>query len=232
MSQRFSSIVSAKSKLTPRVYLVTFDLIEPKQINFLAGQTVMFLVAPGINRSMSIASPPSQKNQITMVHDISPMGVFSRWTLAAKVGDKLDFMGPLGVFVLDKNQPRRIIMLATSTGIAPFRSILLDYLETGGKNEVMLYWGLRFVEDLFWQDELERLSKKYINFHYLVTLTQASDNWTGKQGRIGEHLFTSGRNFQDSDFYLCGNREMVNEVRTRLSANNVPKEQIKYELFY
>ena len=126
--QKFTSRLASIEKVSSKVYVKRFDLIEPKEIAFLAGQTVMLQVAPGVNRSMSIASPPSIHTSILVAHDVSPNGPYSQWTVHASVGDSMNFIGPLGVFVCDAQSPRRKIFVATGTGIAPFRSMVLDQL--------------------------------------------------------------------------------------------------------
>jgi len=120
--QKFKSRLAAIEKISSKVYLERFELIEPKEITFVAGQTVMLYVASGVNRTMSIASPPSEKTSITLVHDVSPMGAYSKWALSAKAGDPMEFMGPLGVFILDRQSRREKVFVATGTGIAPFHS--------------------------------------------------------------------------------------------------------------
>ena len=56
---------------------------------------------------------------------------------------------------------RKKVMIATGTGIAPFRSMLFDYLGNGGTDDITLYWGLRHEEAVYWLDELTDLSLKY-----------------------------------------------------------------------
>lgn len=234
-SQLFTAKLGYKKKVSSKVYVERFDLVEPKEISFLSGQTVMLKVAAGINRSMSIASPPSEKNSILVAHDVSPMGPYSQWTINAKVGDTMEFMGPLGNFIAYKpacrrgrESPRRKIFVATGTGIAPFRSMILDM----PSEPMMLYWGLRHEEDIFWQKEFEELSHTYPNFQFVLTLSQPTTLWVGKQGHACDHVFAEEKNLPDADFYLCGNKDMVNEMRTRLSAAGVPNAQVKFELFY
>ena len=278
--QKFTSRLASMEKVSSKVYVKRFDLIEPKEIAFLAGQTVMLQVAPGVNRSMSIASPPSIHTSILVAHDVSPNGPYSQWTVHASVGDSMNFIGPLGVFVCDAQSPRGKIFVATGTGIAPFRSMLLDQLSAlrsqknldpssvslsadhtrYGKEKmkpdkifsfpapIALYWGLRHEEDIFWNEELEKLAANPPaggpNFKFVLTLSQPSDNWpasnalrsnagwSGKRGRVGDHVFTHEQNLMGSDFYLCGNKPMVTEMEAALLAKGVPKEQIKRELFY
>lgn len=236
MPQRFTSIVSAKEKVSSKVYLLTFKLIKPETIDFLAGQTVMFYVAPGINRSMSLVSTPNIKDEIQIAHDVGPGGIFSQWTMNAKVGDTIDFMGPLGMFTLDKLNQKNKVLIATGTGIAPFRSMLFDIFLNSQLSTVnyklSLYWGLRYEEDIFWQHEFEKLAKKYSNFKFMLTLTKPSAGWKGAIGRVGEHIFKSDDKLTENEYYLCGNRSMVSEIKEKLLVYDVPKSQIKFELFY
>jgi len=111
----------------------------------------MLNAAPGVNRSMSIASAPSDKTHILMCHDVSPNGPGSQWTINHNVGDQATFIAPLGMFVMDKESHRKKIMVATGTGVAPYRSMFIDYLENGGTDDITLYWGLRHEEDVYWR---------------------------------------------------------------------------------
>lgn len=219
-------------KVSSNVYLERFALIEPKEITFIPGQTVMLYVAPGINRSMSIASSPEEKNAILLVHDVGPMGPYSKWALTAKVGDPMSFMGPLGMFVMDRASPRKKVLVATGTGIAPFYAMAKDYLASGGTGIVTLLWGLRHEEDMFWQKQFEVLARQYSNFTYILTLSQPTDAWQGKRGHVQEHIFTGEQTLSDVDYYLCGSKAMVDEMRAKLKSAAVPETQIKFELFY
>ena len=233
--QKFQARLTSIEKVSSRVYLEHFELIEPREITFLPGQTVMLYVAPGVspdqigvNRSMSVASPPVEKNSILLAHDVGPGGVYSQWALRAKVGDPMSFMGPLGGFVLDRESPRKKIFVATGTGIAPFRSMILDR----PSGDITLYWGLRHEEDIFWQKELEEFSSSHPTFMLVLTISQATDNWQGKRGHVQDYVFADENNLKECDVYLCGNRQMVDDMKTRLQQIGVPPAQIKFELFY
>lgn len=225
--QLFTARLGYIEKVSSKVYLKRFDLLEPKKITFLSGQTVMFRVSPGVNRSMSMASPPYQNNTILVAHDVSPMGPYSQWTIHAKVGDTMQFMGPLGAFILNTESPRKKVFIATGTGIAPFRSMVL-----GDVSHASLYWGLRHEEDIFWKDEFDTLAQQNQNFRFVLTLSQPQETWSGKRGRVGDHVFVNEKNLSENDYYLCGSREMIKEMESRLLSAGVPKEQIKKELFY
>lgn len=145
--QKFVTRLVSAEKISETVYLELFELLEPTEITFLAGQTVMLYVAPAspaggpeVNRSMSIASVPAEKHFITLIHDVSPMGAYARWTLSAKGGDRMDMMGPLGSFIVDRESHRNKVFVATGTGIAPVYAMVMEYLASGVTEDVTVCW--------------------------------------------------------------------------------------------
>lgn len=225
--QQCTAIIESKEQLTKNVYLVNFKLQNPPNISFLAGQTISLHVGEGLNRSMSIASVPADHAHILMVHDISPMGPGSKWTLAHNVGDTGTFMAPLGIFLLDRS-PRKKVFVATGTGIAPFRSMLLAGIDA----PCTVYWGLRYEEDIYWREEFEQLARIYPKFTFNLILSKPTDRWGGLRGHVTEHVLAQETNMQESEFYLCGNKEMVRDVDTKLIERGVPKAQIYKELYF
>jgi len=96
----------------------------------------------------------------------------------------------------------------------------------------VLYWGLRFAEDIFWKEEFDALAHRHPQFSFHLILSKPSPAWQGLRGHVTEHVLGSEKDFQTSDFYLCGNRAMVGDVCEQLLTRNVPKDHIKKELFY
>lgn len=229
--QKFKAIISEKKWIAKKVIEVRFLLEEPPQIAFTAGQTMMIYIAPGINRSMSIASSPLNKDELTVCWDVSPMGPGAHWLLDRRIGDTAEFMAPLGVFTFDEQSPRKAFFMATGTGIAPFRAFVDTYLAQGILKESHLYWGLRQEEDIFWKDLFEGYRSSYQHFHFYVSLSQPSASWGGLKGHITDHVL-HGSVDKEADFYLCGSGAMVEEMHTGLIAQGVPEKQIKRELFF
>lgn len=230
--QPYISTIVFKEKVSSKVYVAVFSLSDGATIAFVPGQNVMLRLAPQVNRVMSIASPPSENTAITLAYDVSPAGAGSRWMIQAALGQTVRFMGPMGVFTFDAASPRKKIFVATGTGVAPFRSMIRDYLENGGTDDLTLYWGFRCEEDIFWMEEFTELSVKYPHFRFSITLSQPHDGWQGKRGRVTAHVPQEEANLPGSDFYLCGNRGMVDDMTALLLSHGVPKLQIKSEFFF
>lgn len=230
--QKYTALVTAKKQVSSKVYVIDFALPESTPFTFLAGQTILWHLAPDVNRSLSIASDPAEPAKLMIANDITPMGPASIRTVEIAVGDEIPFMGPLGIFYLDHESAKKKIFVATGTGVAPFRSMLLRYLKQGGTDDVTLYWGLRYEEDIFWDEEFQDLAQAYPNFRYVLTLSRPTDTWHGKKGRVTDYIFVDESNLKGADVYLCGNKPMIAEMEEKLEAAGVPKEQVKKELFY
>ena len=116
--------------------------------------------------------------------------------------------------------------------MAPFRSMLLDYLDNGGSDDVTVYWGLRHEEDVYWFSEFQALSIKYPNFRFVPTLSKPTDAWQGARGRVTNHVVQNEHNVSGSDFYLCGNHAMIKDIQTQLAEHQVPTNQIYKEMYF
>ncbi len=227
MAQKITLEVIKKEKVTDTVYLVTFRLNPPIEFSFKAGQNMMLMVAPGVNRTMSIASSPSEKD-ILMVHDVSPMGPGSQWTKNLSVGDGATIVAPTGGALSFTESSRKKVMIATGTGIAPFHSMIRDTPSV----PMTLYWGLRYEKDIYWKEEFDTITSLHPNFSWHLILSKPTEKWGGLAGHVTEHVFKLEHDFPQSEFYLCGNKEMIEDVRAKLLLQGVPVAQIKTELFY
>lgn len=230
---KYKATVIEKKQLNQTVFMARYQLVEPATIDFHAGQTLMLTVSPGIFRAMSIASPPQENTVITSIQDTTPNGPGSKWMLARKVGDPVEFMAPLGRFVVDHDSPRKKVFIATGTGIAPFRSMLLDTSDNRIVNEtISLYWGLRFKEDMYLCQDIEKFKQERGNMGFYFTLSKPPDDWTGLVGHVTEHVLNNEQNLKECDFYLCGNKKMITEIQEKLTAFGVPREQMKFDPFF
>lgn len=241
MAQKITLEVSKKEQVTENIFFVTFRLLSPPSIDFRAGQNMMLMISPGVNRTMSIASPPSlaiqagQNNELLMIHDVSPMGPGSLWTIGLKVGDRATIVAPTGGALSFIESPRKKVMVATGTGIAPFHAMILDYMSKGTVSpqaQLVLYWGLRFESDIYWKEEFDRIAALNPMLTWRLILSKPAAAWQGDRGHVTEHVLESEQEMHTSEFYLCGNKAMIEDVRQSLLARHVPNEYIKTELFY
>lgn len=121
--------------------------------------------------------------------------------------------GPFGRLVLDEKPKKELLMIATSTGIAPFRSQLEPLLSSGFDKRVDLVYGVRSEEDMFWLGYFEDLAKKYENFFLHTALSQPSDAWTGHKGRVQTLVPQIVKDWSTKKVYACGTPVMTMDVK-------------------
>ena len=107
--------------------------------------------------------------------------MFSPFLFDLQPGDTVEIKGPYGYFVW-RSPPNDSILVATGTGIAPFRGMLLEYFEAGGDRDITLIFGVRYEESLLYRAEFESLAEEHPNFHFWPTLTRPGPGWEGRTG--------------------------------------------------
>ncbi len=228
-----TAALKSRQQLTYDIIEVTFETQGP--FTFTAGQFVTFKVAdkmPPCFRAYSISSIPKQNGNIfETCLKIIPNGRGSTWLNSLKIGDKVEFMGPNGNLAFRTQQGKTAIFIATGTGVTPFKSIIKDEL-TKGHATMHLIFGLRYIKDIFYKDYFEKLAEKYKNFTFEITLSRPEDDtWKGKVGRVTDILNKMPIDTRSTEFYICGLKDMVNEMATILKTKGVPKNAINMEKY-
>jgi NAD(P)H-flavin reductase len=214
---QFKARVSRVADLTHDVRELTFELLGPAEIDFKAGQFVSFEVPNPKTRRLatrpySIASPPSRRYAVTLVLNLVPGGPGSTYLFGLREGDETMFTGPAGSFYLRADGTKDLLLVATGTGIAPFRSMLLTLRERRFARPVTLFWGLRNQKDLYYQEELAALATASPSFRYVTTLSRPDAGWSGATGRVTRLADEQFASVADLEVYLCGNSGMIADV--------------------
>ncbi len=207
-----------------------FEITEDMESK--AGQFVGVKVSETRLNNYSIAGRSDAKHFELLV-DVSPQGVGSKYFEALKEGDKITFLEPVGSFVLKENDNvEQMLFFGTGCGIAPIKYMVEEALINKKMTMPMtLYFGLRFKEDIFWQEEFENLAKNYPNFKYKICLSKGPDDWMGLKGHITDFIKSDFPDASKCGAYLCGNQEMMDEAKKLLMECKCPEEKIYYEKF-
>ena len=219
-------------EIAPGVRHFTFEVPEIERLYFIPGQFVSLSAEVGgrnITRAYSIASPPDG-NRFELCLNLVEQGLFSPFLFQLQPGDVVETSAPLGYFVL-RNPGRDAIFVATGTGIAPFRSMLRAWLAQNDRAALTLIFGVRYEHSLMYRDEFEALEREHANFRFLPTLTRPEPSWTGRAGRVEQHLLEVIGDRRDFDVYICGLKAMVDEVRALLKGCGFDRKQIIYEKY-
>ncbi len=218
--------------IAPGVRHFVFEAPELRRLDFLPGQFVSLTATVGsraITRAYSIASAPGDGNRFELCLNRVEEGAFTPHMFGLSPGDVIDMPAPLGTFTL--RQPlRESLLVATGTGIAPFRSMLQTELKRDAPAFTLLF-GVRHESHLLYRQEFEEMARSFRQFRFWPTLTQAGAEWTGRAGRVQMHLVEAIGGRTDIDIYLCGLRPMVDDVRQILKSMGFDRKQIRYEKY-
>lgn len=144
-------------------------------------------------------------------------GVCSNFLCDLEAGQPVNLTGPVGVGMLMPEDPNAtIIMLATGTGVAPFRTYLRrafsedneDYKFTGN---MWLFLGVPTSSTLLYQEEFEEMKANYpdqIRLDYAISREQTDSNGQKMylQNRMKEYADELYELFQKPNtyVYMCG----------------------------
>ncbi len=230
--QQFTSVVAEKKYLNSKVLLLRLKLENPTTIDFAAGQYITLIMSPSLRRSYSIFSPPSQKNSLDLIIDVTVGGPGCEFIKSMQLGQKIDFLGPLGSFTM-KATERNVYFIATGTGFSPICCMLQSLLPDIGKYEsVTVLYGISFKENAVFWEQCKRFTDQFPNFHYVPCVSREIIEG-GFNGHVTDYLKQNETTipFSASHFFICGNREMVQEVIDFLKGKNVPDAQISTEKY-
>jgi ferredoxin-NADP reductase len=187
-------------------------------------------------RSYSIASAPSNNNEFELVIVHLEGGAGTTYLFnEVEVGTTLLLRGPQGVFVLPKAITTDLYFICTGTGVAPFRSMILDIHQKKTPHQNMhLLFGCRQYTDALYGHELKALEAIEPQFYYHPSFSREAEIREGAHlGYVHEtykKLLATSSNM-DAHFYICGWKNMVDEARTTLADLGIPKNQIHFELY-
>ena len=209
--KRFQGRVEQMERLSDTVMRVMVSLPGSQRITFVAGQYINILLDNGERRAFSFANPPHDNALIELHVRLIPGGRFTTHVFEQmKVGDSIDFEGPLGRFTLHAGT-RPMLMVAGATGFAPIKSIVEDAFHRGVQRPMELYWGVSDVSDLYMLDLAESWAREHANFRIVPVLSNPADSdvWRGRTGLVHEAMLEDHADLTGYEAYVCGSVKMV-----------------------
>ena len=220
-------------------HLFSFAVERPPSFRFRSGEFVM-IGLPGADgrplmRAYSIASP-AYADELEFLSIKVPDGPLTQRLQAVMPGDRL-YLGrkPTGTLVCDTLLPgKRLWLLSTGTGLAPFLSVARDPDVYERFRQVVVVHGVRRVSDLAWHDELTAQlagdplvgDQALLQLSYVPTVTREPFRTAGRitdliaDGRLFGPPVAGPRRF-DPDLdrvMLCGSTAMIRETAALLEA--------------
>jgi propane monooxygenase reductase subunit len=211
-------------------------LVAPTEVAFFPGQ-YMDIAVPGtdVTRSFSMANTSSRTSGLMeFVIKVYPDGVFSSFLdTRLAVGERLDIVGPFGVFTLRESRDCDIVFLGGGAGMAPILSLIRSMVEQGSERKATFYYGARGKRDLCFEDELRGLENDLASFRYVPALSEPdpADGWDGEVGLITDVLRRQEKDLSGVDAYVCGPPPMVEAAIPALEQLGVEEKRIYFDKF-
>jgi ferredoxin--NADP+ reductase len=158
-------------------------------------------------------------------------GTCSRFLCELNPGDDVAITGPVGKeMLLPPDEDANIIMMATGTGIAPFRAYLWrmfkeQHEDYKFKGLAWLFFGIPYSANILYREELEQLQREFPdNFRLTYAISREQQNADGGkmylQNRIQENADEIWGLLQNekTHAYMCGLRGMEGGIDEGLSS--------------
>jgi len=184
-----------------------------------------------------MANPPSQDKTLSFIIKKYPDGEFSALLDGElSVGDELGLKGPYGTCSRREARTGPMILVGGGSGMSPLWSILNDQLASGENRTIVFFYGARTGQDLFYLDELAKLSAKHDNLTFIPALSEPLDNdaWNGETGFIHEVVMSYLQQIDDDpqmEAYTCGPPPMIDAVLPVFQMNGIDPDNIYFDKF-
>lgn len=186
-----------------------------------AGQYHRLRVGDGPEAVLAMASAPGETPFEYVVKRAGDGGALLG---AATAGGAL-LVGPAEGhgFPLDAAAGRPLLLVGTGTGFAPLRSVVLSVLRQRQRfGPVTALYGAATPGHLVWARDFDDWAAHGVAVR--ATVTQPDADWAGRVGRVQAHLEALA--VDDAVAFLCGQAEMVRDVRGALERRGLPAGRI------
>ncbi|SFS17297.1 Ferredoxin-NADP reductase [Dyella sp. OK004] len=244
MADHFTLRLVASHMLAPAVRHLVFERADGQPLAFVPGQflQVHFHYDDGTatKRSYSVAtvgdgSSPVQRIEIAVSYVDG--GAATKLLGNLQHDETIEASGPYGRFCLQAGDAHpRYLLLATGTGVTPYRAMLPQIREllAKGDREVVLLYGARNEGELLYGEEFEAFAQAHPGFTFHGCLSREARTVprpTDRSGHVQNVLAELAPSAERDIAYLCGNPNMVDAAFTTLKEYGLPVPQIRREKY-
>lgn len=227
--------VEKLDRLADDVMRVKIKLPANERLQFLAGQYIDFQLKNGRVRSYSLANPPHDDALLELHIRHVPGGLFTDQVFSTlKERDILRLKGPLGSFFIREDSDKPMIFLAGGTGFAPIKGMLEHAFAAHMDREMVLYWGVRSLKDLYLAELPQQWQAEHPNFSFVPVLSdpQPEDDWQGRTGFVHAAVLADFADLSGYQVYACGAPAMVDSAREAFTqTRGLPEDEFFADAF-
>lgn len=241
----FTAKVAKRKDVTDDLFCLWLDLeINRERFSFKAGQycTIGLVDSSrnfildnngrGLVRPYSIVSSPREEFIELFIELFpSPYGKLTPLLYELGIDDDVEvFLKAKGVFTFEPKYKNHV-MVATVTGIAPFMSMIREYIHSGdGDHRFFVLHGASYHDEFTYGDELISIIKQKhegLRLEYISTISRPDElrNFhcpsNVERGRVNaiveKYLAAWNLSPRETLIYVCGHPGMINDVKDRLN---------------
>lgn len=248
--QHFPLKLVSRRMLAPAVGHYVFVRDDGQPLDFIPGQFIQvhFTYADGTptKRSYSLATihdhamEPGEAVEIAVSY--VPGGAATALFEGLEIGEKVDASGPFGRFCLvPADDNRRYLLIATGTGVTPYRSMLplLEQAIVERGVEVVLLQGARNPDELLYGDEFRAFAERFPrNFRFMPCFSRelpepgsAQAHADVRHGYVQQFLQEFAPDPAGDIAYLCGNPNMVDACFEALKESGLEMRRVRREKY-
>lgn len=231
----FDAQIAAITPATPSIHVLRLAIPDPA-FRFLPGQWVdLSIELDGVTHTAgySIITSPIHQGEIELAIKASAHHPVARWVHErATVGDCVRVSQGQGPFVYLPEMSDNVVLIGGGVGITPLLSIFRHVRDAQLSTRVHLVYSASDSREILFRDELDAAVHAHDNLHLSITVTQPDANWHGLTGRIDPVKLHALDVPDDTLYYLCGPKGMVEDMSTLLHDLGVPMNRIIFEKWW
>lgn len=231
--------------LAPVVRHLVFERADGQPFAFVPGQFIQihFDTAEGrpTKRSYSVATIGSGDAtpiaQIEIAVSYVDGGAATALLGNLAIGQSVAASGPYGRFCLmEADRNRRYILVATGTGVTPYRAMLPLIANSAHARavEFALVYGARSEVELLYADEFDAFAAATPGFSFHACLSRSPRSVPrphDRSGRVHGTITALEPDAQHDIAYLCGNPDMVDQAFAQLKEAGLSVAHIRREKY-
>lgn len=233
--QTFDAAILAITPATPSIRTLRLAIPDPG-FRFLPGQWVDLSVdidGTPHTAGYSITTSPLHHGEIELAIKASNRHPVARWVHeCARAGDRVRVSQGQGPFVYLPEMSDNVVLIGGGVGVTPLLSIFRHVRDAGLPTQAHLVYSVSDSREILFRDELEAAVRTHPNLHLSLTVTQPDPRWHGLTGRIDPVKLHALDVPDDTLYYLCGPKGMVEDMSTMLHSLGVPMSRIIFEKWW
>ncbi len=240
--EKFDVVLKRIRRISPTTLDFRFERCDGRPVDFVPGQFFRFTFRDErgeFERSYSLCNfekPVEGRSWLDLVISRVEGGRATDYLFHCNEGIRASAQGPFGKLVLPAELPKRLFLVATSVGIAPFLSMLDSISRVIDESgiEVIVLFGVRDRSEFLYREMLTAFDAEHPRFTLRVCYSRLRDVDLQPCEQTG-YVTVALENYHPDPgtdhFLLCGNPEMIDDAYAMLRAAGFRAKQVTREKY-